>query len=93
MDKVEIPKKALAASKSNKKFSFSDSFEKKAALPSLLCFLLIITQCGIMSYIMLYAKELKISSIWIYFAGYIAMILVTRPFIGKIFDKMGHAVM
>lgn len=92
LTQVEIPKKALVNSKSNKKFSFADSFEKKAALPSLLCFLLIITQCGIMSYILLYGEELKISSIWIYFVGYIVMILVTRPFVGKIFDKKGHAV-
>lgn len=40
---------------------------------------------------MLYGKELKISSIWVYFVGYVAMILITRPFIGKIFDKKGHS--
>ncbi len=89
---VKIPKKTFVASKSKKNFSLSDSFERKAALPSLLCFFLVITLCGIMSYIMLYGKELKISSIWIYFVGYISIILVTRPFVGKIFDKKGHDV-
>jgi len=89
---VKMPKKASINSKSNKKFNLKDSFEKKAALPSLLCFLLVITLCGVMSYIMLYGKELKISYIWIYFIGYVAMILITRPFVGKIFDKKGHAV-
>lgn len=89
---VKVPKKASINSNSKKKFSLKDSFEKKAALPSLLCFLLVITLCGIMSYIMLYGKELKMSSIWIYFVGYVAMILITRPFVGKIFDKKGPAV-
>lgn len=87
---VKIPKKTLVKSNSNQKPSLADSFEKKAALPSLLCFLLVITLCGIMSYIMLYGKELEISSIWIYFVGFVAMILITRPLVGKIFDKKGH---
>ena len=69
-----------------------DSFEKEAALPSLLCFLLVITLCGIMSYIMLYGKELQISSIGIYFIGFVLMILISRPLIGKIFDEKGHTI-
>lgn len=89
---VKTPKKKHNKVTGNKKFSLTDSFEKGAALPSLLCFLLVITLCGIMSYIMLYGKELKISSIWVYFVGFVSMILVTRPFIGKIFDKKGHTV-
>ncbi|WP_414648705.1 MFS transporter [Clostridium sp.] len=90
LSQVKIPKKVFEISKSKKKFSLVDSFEKKAALPSLLCFLLVITLCGIMSYIMLYGMELKITSIWIYFVGFIAIILITRPIFGKIFDKKGH---
>lgn len=90
ISQVKIPKKVFEICKSNKKFSLVDSFEKKAALPSLLCFFLVITLCGIMSYIMLYGMELKITSIWIYFVGFIAIILVTRPFFGKVFDKRGH---
>lgn len=92
LSQVKIPKKTYIKSKSNKKFSLADSFEKKAALPSLLCFLLVITLCGIMSYIMLYGKELKLTSIWIYFVGFVSMILITRPFIGKVFDEKGHTI-
>ncbi|MFL0197231.1 MFS transporter [Clostridium sp. WILCCON 0269] len=92
LSQVKIPKKIAPESKSKKIFSLTDSFEKKAALPSLLCFLLVITLCGIMSYIMLYGRELNISSIWIYFIGFVAMILVTRPLVGKVFDKKGHTV-
>ncbi|WP_234122016.1 MFS transporter [Clostridium hydrogenum] len=77
----------------NKKpFSIADVFEKKALLPSFLCFLLAITFCGIMSYIMIYGKEIKMNNIWLYFAGHVVAILITRPFIGKILDKKGHAV-
>ncbi|AGX44712.1 MFS transporter [Clostridium saccharobutylicum] len=92
LSQVNLPKKTSVKSNLSKKFSLADAFEKQAALPSLLCFLLVITLCGIMSYIMLYGKEINISSIGIYFIGFVAMILITRPFVGKIFDEKGHAV-
>lgn len=92
LSQVKIPIKTSANPNSTSKFSLADSFEKRAALPSLLCFLVVITLCGIMSYIMLYGKELNLSSIWIYFVGFVAMILITRPLVGKIFDERGHAV-
>lgn len=89
---VKTPKKIVSKSNSEKIFSPVESFEKRAALPSLLCFLLVITLCGIMSYIMLYGKEINISSIWVYFIGFVAMILITRPFVGRVFDRRGHVI-
>lgn len=89
---VRIYKRKSNIHKIGSKFSFLNLFEKKALLPSFLCFLLTITLCGIMSYIMLYGKELKMSSIGMYFIGHVTMILITRPLIGKIFDKKGHMI-
>ena len=67
-------------------------FEKRALLPGLLCFICVITLCAIMSYIYLFGKEIKMTNIWIYFLGHVTMVLITRPFVGKIFDKKGHKV-
>lgn len=89
---VRIYKRKSNIHKIGSKFSFLNLFEKKALLPSFLCFLLTMTLCGIMSYIMLYGKELKMSSIGMYFIGHVTMILITRPLIGKIFDKKGHMI-
>jgi MFS family permease len=75
-----------------REFHWSNFFEKRALLPSLLCSLLAITLCAIMSYIMIFGKEVKITNIWIYFIGHVLMILITRPFVGRIFDKRGHKV-
>jgi MFS family permease len=75
-----------------KLIELKDLFEKRALLPSLLCFLLAITLCGIMSYIMLFGKEANLENIWVYFIGHVAMILLTRSFAGKLFDKKGHAI-
>lgn len=91
---VDIPavsKRNIDSNKS-KGFSMNSLFEKSALFPSFLCFLLAVTFCGIMSYIMLFGKEIGMTNIWIYYVGHVSMILITRPFIGKIFDKKGHAV-
>jgi len=75
-----------------KKLTWGDLVEKQALLPAFLCFLHSITLGGIMSFIMLYGKEIGVENAWIYFVGHIAMILVSRPFAGKLFDRRGHAV-
>lgn len=75
-----------------KRMALNDLFEKKALLPALLCFLHSITLGGIMSFIMLYGKEIGVENTWIYFLGHIAMILISRPFAGKLFDRKGHRI-
>ncbi|MHC1682754.1 MAG: MFS transporter [Clostridiaceae bacterium] len=87
---VKIPKINRTSNTSNSKFALKDLFEKDALYPSLLCFLLTIPLSGVMGYIMLFGKEIKITTIWIYFIGHLLMIFITRPIIGKIFDKKGH---
>ena len=78
---------------SNKRhITFKNVIEKGAILPSILCFLLSIPLCGIMGYLILFGQELHIENIWVYFIGYAVMILVTRPFMGKLLDKKGHAI-
>lgn len=85
-------KQLTKASRRKREFSWSDLFEKKALLPSLLCFLHSITLGGIMSFLMLYGQEIGVENTWIYFVGHVSMILITRPFAGKLFDRKGHAV-
>ncbi|MDP4159843.1 MAG: MFS transporter [Bacillota bacterium] len=80
------------SAKKEKIIVLRDLIEKRALFPSFLCFLLVLPLCGIMSYIMLFGREIKLSNIWVYFIGHVSMILVTRSFVGKLFDKKGHAV-
>ena len=72
-------------------FAWSDLFEKSALLPAFLCFLHSITFGGIMSFIMLFGQETGIENVGTYFVGHVVMILISRPFAGKLFDKKGHA--
>ncbi len=70
---------------------WSDLFEKRALLPACLCFLHSITFGGIMSFIMLFGQQNGIENVGIYFVGHVLMILISRPFAGKLFDRKGHA--
>lgn len=87
-----IKKDVTAISNKSKNFQWSQLFEKRALLPAFLCFLHSVTLGGIMSFLMLYGQERGIENIWIYFVGHISMILISRPFAGKIFDRKGHAM-
>jgi len=86
-------KKDTASISRRKKITWGHLFEKKALLPAFLCFLYSITLGGIMSFLMLYGQERGIENIWLYFVGHLSMILISRPFAGKLFDRKGHAIL
>lgn len=70
-----------------------DSFEKTAFFPAFLCFLHSVAFSGIMAFIMLFGRESGITHIWIYFVGHLGIIMLTRPAVGMIFDRKGHAIL
>ena len=84
-------KKVYNSNRSKQGLIWSDLFEKSALLPAFLCFLHSITFGGIMSFIMLFGQETGIENVGIYFVGHVSMILISRPFAGKLFDRRGHA--
>jgi MFS family permease len=71
---------------------WSALFEKRAVLPSFLCFLHSVAFSGIMTFIMLFGAESGIRHIFVYFIGHVLAIMVSRPFVGRIFDRVGHSV-
>lgn len=76
----------------SRQITLRNVFEKGALLPSFLCFVLSVPLCGVMAYLVLFGRERLIENIWVFFIGYSTMILVTRPFIGRLFDRKGHAI-
>lgn len=85
------PREKVHKSKRTQGFSWNDLFEKSALLPAFLCFLHSITFGGIMSFILLFGQETGIENVGIYFVGHVSMILISRPFAGKLFDRKGHS--
>jgi MFS family permease len=75
-----------------RRISLRNVFEKGALLPSALCFLLSIPLCGVMGFMMLLGKERALDNVWLFFVGYTAAVLLTRRFVGRLFDRRGHFV-
>jgi MFS family permease len=72
-------------------FSWDSLAEKRALLPALLCFLYSMTFGGIMSFLLLFGAEQGIQNIGVFFIGHVSMILVSRPFIGRLYEWRGQA--
>jgi len=71
--------------------SFLDGFiERKALLPSLLILCITLMYGGIGSFITLFATEVGIADISLFFLCNALAIAVTRPFSGKLYDAKGH---
>ncbi len=75
-----------------RKISLRNVYEPKALLPSFLCFIMSMPLSGVMAFLVLFGQEQRIDDIWVFFIGYTLMILATRPFIGRLFDRRGHTV-
>ncbi|ABS20997.1 MFS transporter [Bacillus cytotoxicus] len=71
--------------------TFLDGFiEKKALLPSLLILCITLMYGGIGSFITLFAAQVGITDISLFFLFNALAIAVTRPFSGKLYDAKGH---
>ena len=71
--------------------TFLDGFiERKALLPSLLILCITLMYGGIGSFITLFATEVGIADISLFFLFNALAIAVTRPFSGKLYDAKGH---
>lgn len=67
-------------------------FEPRALLPATLCFLHSVAFSGVITFIMLFGIESGISNVFVFFLGHVLMIVVSRPLVGRIFDRKGHTV-
>lgn len=71
---------------------WSALFEKRAVLPSFLCFLHSVAFSGIMTFIMLFGAESGVRHIFVFFIGHVLAITASRPFVGRVYDRRGHSV-
>lgn len=75
--------------KTTKKLGWNNVFEKKVLHITLVMLVTAVTYGGLMSFIILYAKELTISNIPLVFLVYAAGVACLRPFSGQYMDKRG----
>lgn len=76
---------------SQHKSGFGQLFEKKALPISLICAGIFFCYSGIISFLTSYARELHLeTAASFFFIVYSGVILITRPFTGRMFDKKGE---
>lgn len=84
-DAVILPEKRSART-----LSVSTFIERKALPPALIAGILFFAYGSVLTFIPLYTRGLGLSSeTSLFYACYAGAILVTRPFIGRIFDRKG----
>lgn len=88
---ARIPKAGTAegSAKKKQKLTFKSLFEARAIPISITALLLAIAYSGVLSYIPTYSKEIGLSSISsYYFVVYAVIMVLARPFTGRMFDKL-----
>ncbi len=69
----------------------SGIWEKGAVFPCGLNLLLSVTYGGLITFIALFGKEVSLGNVGWFFLFNAMMVLIIRPFSGKLFDRKGHA--
>ena len=64
-------------------------YEKSSITPSIIVFFMAVTYGALTSFLPLYAAEKGIQNIGMFFTVYAAALFISRPFFGKIIDKLG----
>lgn len=76
----------------SKGFTWNDLFEKKAMPIAILASLIAFSYASVLSYLSIYAQEKGLlAQASFFFVVFAAVMLITRPFTGRIFDEKGPA--
>lgn len=67
-------------------------FEKRAYLPSIMAMFTAVVYGTVTTYITLYAAELNIKNIGLFFTVYAVTSLIARPFLGRLSDRKGYSL-
>ncbi|AOZ92213.1 MFS transporter [Paenibacillus crassostreae] len=68
-------------------------FNKKLILPSILNMLLSISYGGLLSFLILFGKEVDLANASIFFLFNVISVILIRPISGKLYDRKGHVVL
>jgi MFS family permease len=72
-----------------KSLAVSDLFDRRALFPAIIGFMIASAFGSISTFIALLGQSRGVTNVWIYFACYAIVTVLTRPSIGKIIDKNG----
>lgn len=85
-----LPDEIILPAKTQRTLSVSTFIERRALAPALIAGILFFAYGSVLTFIPLYTRSLGLSSeTSLFYACYAGAILVTRPFVGRIFDRKG----
>lgn len=85
-----LPNEIILPAKTQRALSVSTFIERRALAPALIAGILFFAYGSVLTFIPLYTRSLGLSSeTSLFYACYAGAILVTRPFVGRIFDRKG----
>lgn len=68
-------------------------FNKSLLLPSLLNMLMSITYGGLLSFLILFGKEVGLANASLFFLFNVISVIIIRPISGKLYDSKGHVIL
>ena len=85
-----LPDEIILPAKTQRTLSVSTFIERRALAPALIAGILFFAYGSVLTFIPLYTRSLGLSTeTSLFYACYAGAILVTRPFVGRIFDRKG----
>ena len=85
-----LPDEIILPVKTQRTLSVSTFIERRALAPALIAGILFFAYGSVLTFIPLYTRSLGLSAeTSLFYACYAGAILVTRPFVGRIFDRKG----
>lgn len=85
-----LPDEIVLPAKTQRSLSVTTFIERRALAPALIAGILFFAYGSVLTFIPLYTRSLGLSSeTSLFYACYAGAILVTRPFVGRIFDRKG----
>ncbi|WP_037345985.1 MFS transporter [Selenomonas sp. oral taxon 138] len=85
-----LPDEIILPAKTQRALSVTTFIERRALAPALIAGILFFAYGSVLTFIPLYTRSLGLSTeTSLFYACYAGAILVTRPFVGRIFDRKG----
>ena len=90
MSTMRLPDAVILPQGARRRLSAQTFIERRALAPALIAGILFFAYGSVLTFIPLYTRSLGLSAeTSLFYACYAGAILVTRPFVGRIFDRMG----
>lgn len=90
MSTMRLPDAVILPQGARRRLSVQTFIERRALAPALIAGILFFAYGSVLTFIPLYTRSLGLSAeTSLFYACYAGAILVTRPFVGRIFDRMG----